>query len=289
MSNTSSSPYFSNRTFISPNIGVIVKTYHREHIILAFSLAHKKSISSGRDGRGPIQLKHNNWPLFAAQNVYMYIPISEESRPTSNASVTIGFFDLWRGREKKFECGPSGRAAPAIPNHFSPIVKKFVLEYRFWKLFRTVRGCRKVISLVILRHSPSSESSRWSPSHWHWPERSGLSIENVEDSRKQIDNPFLGCNCVHRNHSVRRCALISGAIHYSWSTTKPGWNESFAEKIVSSRNTTKTMLHTIRWSSKVSRLSLTSSVCAKNHFKFVIKIARRAKQDEPSFVKKCFT
>ncbi len=46
------------------------------------------------------------------------------------------------------------------------------------------------------------------------------------------------------------------ATHYSRTTTKPGWNKSFAEKIVSSRNTTKTMLHIICQSSRVLRLSL---------------------------------
>ncbi len=35
-----------------------------------------------------------------------------------------------------------------------------------------------------------------------------------------------------------------------------GWNESFAEKIVISRNMTKTMLHTIRWLYKVSCLRI---------------------------------
>ncbi len=49
---------------------------------------------------------------------------------------------------------------------------------------------------------------------------------------------------------------LKRATHYSRTITKHGQNESFAEKIATSQNMMKTMLHTIRWSSKISRLSL---------------------------------
>ncbi len=60
--------------------------------------------------------------------------------------------------------------------------------------------------------------------------------------------------------STNNCLVLSNVIlkwatHYSRTTTKHGWNKSFAEKIVSAWNM-KTVLHTIRWSSKVSHLSL---------------------------------
>ncbi len=56
---------------------------------------------------------------------------------------------------------------------------------------------------------------------------------------------------------------LKRATRYSQTTTKPGQNESFAEKIVSLRNMTKTMLHTIRWSSKVLRLKPDTHFFAK--------------------------
>ncbi len=58
--------------------------------------------------------------------------------------------------------------------------------------------------------------------------------------------------------------FIKRATHYSRTTAKPGWNESSAKNIVSSCNSTKTMLHNICWLSKVLRQSRTSLVRAKN-------------------------
>ncbi len=49
------------------------------------------------------------------------------------------------------------------------------------------------------------------------------------------------------NHEIVR---IKQATHYSRIITKPGWNESFAKKIISLWNSTKTMLYTIRRSFK---------------------------------------
>ncbi len=58
------------------------------------------------------------------------------------------------------------------------------------------------------------------------------------------------------------------------------------KKIVSSWTYMKTILHTIHWSSKVSCLRRTFSVCTKNPFEFVMETARLMKQDEPSVAKK---
>ncbi len=82
--------------------------------------------------------------------------------------------------------------------------------------------------------------------------------------------------------------MLKQATHYSRNTVKPRRNEIFAEEIVSSGNSTKTMQHTIRQLSKVSRLSQTSSVHLKNATEFVMETAHPAKQDEQSFANKSF-
>ncbi len=79
-----------------------------------------------------------------------------------------------------------------------------------------------------------------------------------------------------------KCSLKQ-TTHYLRTTTKLGQNESFES--ASSQNSTKTMLYIIRRSSKILRLSQTSSVRTKNPFEFV-ETAHLVKQDEPSFAKK---
>ncbi len=82
-----------------------------------------------------------------------------------------------------------------------------------------------------------------------WPRFLSESDENSNE---------CGCCMTTMRNPIRRTLLIrciqKQATHYSKTTTKRGWNESFAEKIVNLRNTTKTVLHAICWSSKVSHL-----------------------------------
>ncbi len=84
-------------------------------------------------------------------------------------------------------------------------------------------------------------------------------------------------------------ASLKRASHYSRTTTKHGGNKSFVEKIVSSRNTMKTVLHIIHLLSKVLCLSLLLQFVQKIPLSLSWRPARLVKQDETSFVKICFT
>ncbi len=77
--------------------------------------------------------------------------------------------------------------------------------------------------------------------------------------------------------------------HYTlFANHNETWTKrKFCQKVVSSRNKMKTMLHTIRWSSKVSHHPLISSVRAKNPFEFVMETVawRNKAKDELRFAK----
>ncbi len=64
------------------------------------------------------------------------------------------------------------------------------------------------------------------------------------------------------------CTLpVKRATYYSRTTAKPGQNERFAEKIVSLRNSTKTMLHTIHQLFKVKHLQFVQKILLSSPFR----------------------